>query len=151
VPEEPPRRGRMSRHIRLVLLGGVPGLLGCGGCCGCVDTATAPMTQPAEDMEEVEEFTEDPPPDGPGHMVGAAFIGWWIATHPPIVAYRRVPRSIVTRGGYTRTSSGLYHHTYFGGRSNYLNGGSSSARPSGSAGIVRGGFGSTGHVAAAGA
>ena len=140
-----PRR-RMSRHIRLVLIGGLPGLLGCAGCCGCGGTTT-PET-PSEPMEEVEEVNEDPPPDGPEYLIGAPFVGWWQATHPPVVTYRIVPRSVVERSGYTRSSSGIYQRTYYGGRSGYLFGGSSG--PAHSGGAVRGGFGSTGHAASGG-
>lgn len=144
-----PRR-RMSRHIRLVLLGGVPGLLGCAGCCGCGGTTTA-TTVTDESMEEVEEVTEVPPPDGPAHLMGAPFIAWWGATHRPIVTYRMVPRAAILGGGYTRTGGGYYRRTsyYYGGRSGYL--GTGASRPAASTGVVRGGFGSTGHAASAGA
>ena len=160
MPEE--RRRRMSRHIRLVLVGGLPGLFGCGGCGG---TSTPPPAPAPEPMEEVEEIDEDPPPDGPAHLAGAPFIGWWVATHPPIVTYRMVPRAAVLGGGgYTRTPGGYYRRHYYGGRSAYLYGGSAGVfgRPSGvrspssrpsssrSSGVVRGGFGSSGHAAAGG-
>lgn len=145
MPNEP--RRRMSRHIRLVLLGGLPGLLGCAGCCGCGGT-TATQTAAGETMEPVEEVTEDPPPAGPAHLVGAPFIPWWAATHPPIITYRIVPRATVLGSGYTRTAGGYYRRSYpFAGRSAYLG----SSRPGGSAGVVRGGFGGTGHAASAGA
>jgi len=139
-------RRRMSRHIRLVLLGGVPGLLGCAGCCGCGGTTVADGP-----MDEVEEVTEEPPPDGPAHVIGAPFVAWWATTHPPVVTRRLVPRTAVLGGGYTRTGGGYYRRTsyYYGGRSGYL--GTSSSRPMGSTGAVRGGFGSTGHAASAGA
>jgi hypothetical protein len=145
------RHRRMSRHIRLVLLGGVPGLVGCAGCCGCGGTTTTTETTTAtEPMEAVEEVAEDPPPDGPAHLVGAPFVGWWAATHPPIVTYRMLPRAAVLGGGYTRTGGGYYRRTYpYSGRSGYLSSGPS--RPTGSTGVVRGGFGSTGHAASAGA
>jgi len=133
---------RMSRHIRLVLLGSLPTLAGCGDA--------HPPPPPPEPMEEVEERDEDPPPDGPGHLAGCPFIAWWVATHPPIVTHRMVPRAAVLGGGYTRSSSGTYHRTFYGGRSGYLWGGSSMARPSGGSGIVRGGFGGGGHVASGG-
>jgi len=145
MPDEP--RRRMSRHIRLVLLGGVPGLLGCAGCCGCGGTTETTVAD--EPMEPVEERAEDPPPVGPAHLVGAPFIPWWAATHPPIITYRMVPRAAVLSGGYTRTSSGYYRRPSYmwGGRSGYLG----SSRPGGSSGVVRGGFGSAGHAASVGA
>jgi uncharacterized membrane protein YgcG len=141
------RRRRMSRHIRLVLLGGIPGLLGCAGCCGCVGTKEEPA---AQEMEEVEEITEDPPPIGHDHLIGAPFIAWWAATHPPMIIHRFVPRTQVISGnsGYTRSSSGVYRRTYYGGRSTYLyGGGSSSSRPGP---VARGGFGGTGHASSGG-
>ncbi len=144
--EEPHRR--MSSHIRLVLLGGVPGLLGCAGCCGCGGTTTTETTVADEPMEPVEELTEDPPPAGPAHLVGAPFIPWWTVTHPPIVTYRMVPRATILGGGYTRTSNGYYRRTSYmwGGRTGYLG----SSRPAGSSGVVRGGFGGSGHAASGG-
>src|SRR5262245_20636794 len=101
-------RRRMSRHARLVLLGGIPGLVGCAGCCGCAGN-DAKSAAP-EAMEEVEEIEEDPPPEGHDHLIGAPFIAWWAATHPPIVTHRYVPRAQVAanNSGYTRTSSGVY-------------------------------------------
>jgi hypothetical protein len=138
-------RRRMSRHIRLVLLGSLPTLAGCDSST----TAPAPPPPP-EPMEEVEEIDEDPPPDGPGHLAGGPFIAWWGLTHPPIVTHRMVPRAAVLGGGYTRSSSGVYHRTFYGGRSGYMWGGSSMARPSGGSGVVRGGFGGSGHVASGG-
>lgn len=102
-------------------------------------------------MEEVEEFEEDPPPDGPGHMAGAMFTSWWVATHPPVVTHRMVPRAAILNGGYTPIGTGGYRRTYYGGRTGYLYGGSSSwSRPSASPSVVRGGFGSTGHAASGG-
>jgi len=145
-----PRR-RMSRHVRLVLLGGVPALLGCGGLCGgCGGTTTTDTTTTDQPMEEVEEVTEVPPPNGPAHMTGAPFVAWWAATHPPVVTYRMVPRATILSGGYTRTSGGYYRRTgyYYGGRSGYLSTGPS--RPIGAVGVVHGGFGSTGHAAGGG-
>ncbi|HEX3149582.1 MAG TPA: hypothetical protein VHR66_16020 [Gemmataceae bacterium] len=139
-----PRR-RMSRHIRLVLLGSLPTALGCGGCGGTTSTPPADQPQP---MEEIEEIDEDPPPEGTGHFFGAPFVGWWMLSHPPIVTHRLVPRAQIASGGYTRTSSGYYSRAYYG-RSAWLYG--SSSRPANSSGVVRGGFGSTGHAAAAGA
>ena len=143
---ESPRR-RMSRHIRLVLLGSLPTLAGCGDT---TTTATAPAEPQPEPMEEVEEIDEDPPPDGPGHLAGCPFIAWWGLTHPPIVTYRMVPRAALLAGGYTRSSSGTYHRTFYGGRSGYMWGGSSMARPSGGSGVIRGGFGGSGHIASGG-
>ena len=142
------RRRRMSRHIRLVLLGGVPGLLGCAGCCGCGGPAAdAP---PPEPMEEVTEIEEDLPPEGTPHLLGGPFVAWWALNHPPRVTVRAVPRSVATSGTYTRTTSGGYRRTFYGGRAGYLAGGGSVARPSASSGVVRGGFGSTGHAATGG-
>jgi hypothetical protein len=144
-----PRR-RMSRHARLVLLGGVPALLGCGGLCGgCGGTTTTETAASDESMEPVEEMTEDPPPAGPAHMTGAPFIAWWAATHPPIVTYRMVPRAAIVGGGYARTGGGFYRRTYsYTGRSGYLSTGPS--RPIGAVGVVHGGFGGTGHAASGG-
>jgi hypothetical protein len=145
----------MSRHIRLVLLGGVPGLIGCAGCCGCGGTTEQAAPAP-EPMEEVEEIDEDPPPVGSDHLIGAPFIAWWAVTHPPIVTHRLVPRAQIASGsgGYTRTSSGIYRRTYYG-RSSYLfggYGGGSSYRPgpAHSSPVTRGGFGSTGHASSGG-
>ena len=157
MPAEP--RRRMSRHISLVLMGSLPGLAGCGGCGD--STSTAPATQPAPEMEEVEEVTEDPPPEGSDHLIGAPFVAWWALTHPPIVTHRLVPRAQVIAGnsGYTRSSSGIYRRTYYGGRSTYIfgggfyGGGGSYSRPApghSSSGVVRGGFGGSGHAASGG-
>jgi hypothetical protein len=144
-----PRR-RMSRHARLVLLGGVPALFGCGGLCGgCGGTTPTETAATDESLEEVKEVTEDPPPAGPAHLTGAPFIAWWAATHPPIVTYRMVPRAAILSGGYTRTGGGFYRRTYsYTGRSGYLSTGPS--RPIGGVGVVHGGFGSTGHAASGG-
>jgi len=141
-----PRR-RMSRHIRLVLLGCLPVGLGCSGCGG----TSAPPTPAPETLEEVEEIDEDPPPGGAGHLFGAPFVGWWAVSHPPLVSYRLVPRTQIISGGYSRSSSGYYSRTYYG-RSAWLSGGSSQPmrRPGGSSGIIRGGFGGFGHAASAG-
>lgn len=137
-------RRRMSRHIKLVLLGSLPTMLGCGGCGG---ETSEPKPDP---MEEVEEIDEDIPPEEPAHFIGAPFFVWWTATHPPIVTRRLIPRAAVATGGYTRSSTGTYHRSYYGGRSSYLWGGSPSG-PAHSSGIARGGFGSTGHSGSAGA
>lgn len=147
--DEQPRRRRMSRHVSLVLLGSLPGLAGCGG------HAHAPR---AEEMEEVEDVEEQPPPDGPAHVLGGPFIAWWALTHPPIITHRMVPRSAVAGGGYTRTPTGGYRRHYYGGRSGFLFGGSSGYRPGPSIGsssghsspVSRGGFGSTGHSSVGG-
>ena len=155
MPEEP--RRRMSRHIRLVLLGGIPGLVGCAGCCGCAGDQGRPAPA-AEPMEEVEEIDEDPPPAGSDHLIGAPFVAWWAVTHPPRVTHRMVPRSHIIAGGsgYTGTGSGVYRRHYHGGRSVFIyggGGGSSVSRPGPSPGhsspVTRGGFGSTGHSASA--
>ena len=134
-----PRRRRMSRSVSLVLLGSLPGLASCDGC-----------NYKSEPMEEVEEVTEEPPPEGPELLLGAPFIAWWQATHPPTVVRKMVPRSAVASGGYTRGRS----HVYFlpiGGRSSYLGSGyRSGPGPSHSPNISRGGFGSTGHGAVGG-
>jgi hypothetical protein len=94
--------------------------------------------------------TEQPPPSGPEHVIGAPFVAWWAATHPPIVVRRTVPRSVAAGGGYSRGGRRVYYRpfyggSYFGGRSGYLGG-----RSSGPAPVSRGGFGSTGHAAAGG-
>jgi hypothetical protein len=135
---EEPRRRRMSRSISLVLLTSLPGLAGCG--------------QRGEPTEEVEEVTEEPPPSGPEQVIGAPFVAWWGATHPPIVVRKTVPRSVAASGGYSRGGSRVYYRpyyggSYYGGRSGYLGGGRP-AGPSHSAPVTRGGFGSTGHAAA---
>src|SRR5262245_25042068 len=142
---EEPRRRRMSKSISLVLLTSLPGLAACGGC-----------GQHGDSMEEVEETTEQPPPGGPAHVIGAPFVAWWTATHPPIVVRKAVPRSVVRSGGYTSGGRrGCYRPDYggscFGGRSGYVSGG----RPTGpgpahSGPVSRGGFGSTGHGAVGG-
>ncbi|HJZ94417.1 MAG TPA: hypothetical protein VKE40_26370 [Gemmataceae bacterium] len=133
-----PRRTRMSRHVSLVLLTSLPGLAACGGCDG------------REPTEEVEEVTEQPPPDGPAHVIGAPFVAWWQATHPPVVARRTVPRSALAAGGYSRGGSRVYYRPLYGGRSAFLSGGSSYHGPANAAPVTRGGFGSTGHAAAGG-
>lgn len=140
------RRRRMSRHIRLVLLGGLPGLLGCGGCGG----DTRPAGPPADEVVEVEEVEEVPPPTGPAHLIGAPFVGWWAATRPPLITRRLVPRSAVNTGTGTRTG-GSYRRGFYGGRSGYLHRGGAVSPAPRSSGVVRGGFGSSGRAAGAGA
>lgn len=151
MPDE--RRRRMSRHINLVLLGGGTAVLGGAVCCGCGGLGGDPQTRTAaEPMQEVEEVEEVPPPPGSPHLLGGPFVAWWALTHPPRVTVRAVPRSVATGGAYTRTSSGAYRRIFYGGRSGYLAGGGSVARPpsSPSRGVVRGGFGSTGRGASGG-
>jgi hypothetical protein len=131
-----PRR-RMSKSISLVLLTSLPGLAGCGGC--------------GRDQVEVEETTEEPPPEGPEQVIGAPFVAWWKATHPPVVVRKHVPRSVASSGGYRRGR----HRVIFvpvGGRSTYMGGrpSSSGPSPSRSAPVSRGGFGSTGRGAVGG-
>lgn len=127
------RRRRMSRHISLVLLGALPSLAGCGGC--------------REPTQEVEEITEEPPPEGPEQVIGGPFVGWWHATHPPVVVRKTVPRSTASSGGYTRGRSRVYF-VPIGGRSSYMSGGSPPPHSSGP--VARGGFGSSGHGAVGG-
>jgi hypothetical protein len=133
-----PRRRRMSRNISLVLLTSLPGLAGCGGCG-------------REEMVEVDEQTTEPAPSGPEHVIGAPFVAWWGATHPPIVVRKHVPRSMASSGGYRR---GRNRVVFFpvGGRSTYMGGGYAPSGPghSRSAPVSRGGFGSSGRGAVGG-
>ena len=134
-----PRR-RMSRSISLVLLAPLPGLAGCGG-----DEPRA-----TQEMEVVEDKTVEPPPDGPEHLAGGPFVAWWGLAHPPTVVHRMVPRSTLASSGYTRTGSGIYHRSYYGGRSGFLSSPSYSPGPSHTGPVSRGGFGTTGHATAGG-
>jgi hypothetical protein len=131
-----PRRRRMSRSISLVLLTSLPGLAGCGGC--------------GEKTVEVDEVTTEPPPSGPEHVIGAPFVAWWGATHPPVVVRKTVPQSVASGGGYHRGRS----HVFFlpvGGRSGYMGGHAGPGPgPSHAAPVSRGGFGSSGHGAGGG-
>ena len=123
---------RMSRHISLVLLSSLSGLAGCGG-------------GQADEVEDVEFEEEEPAPDGPGHLIGGPFVGWWRIGHPPVIVRRAVPARAATG-----SSS---HRSYPRGRSGFLSSYSSgtSSRPAGSSsGVTRGGFGSTGHATAGG-
>src|SRR5262245_57585995 len=129
-----PRRRRMSRSISLVLLTSLPGLAGCGG----------------EKTVEVDEVTEEPPPSGPEQLVGGPFIGWWRATHPPVVVRKTVPKSTAASGGY---HSGRHRVVFVpvGGRSSYMGGSySRGPGPAHSGPVSRGGFGNTGHGAVGG-
>jgi len=129
-----PRRRRMSRDISLVLLTALPGLAGCGG-------------DPADDMEEVEVLEEVAAPEGPGHLIGGPFVGWWGIAHPPVAVRRMVPRAAAIGA----VSRGNPYRSYPRGRSGFLSSSpGSSSRPASSAGVTRGGFGSTGHAAAGG-
>jgi hypothetical protein len=125
------RRRRMSRHISLVLLGALPAIAGCGGC--------------RERTKVVEEVTEVPPPQGPEQLIGGPFVGWWHATHPPIVVRKTVRDSTAT-SGHPRRRGGIFFIP-IGGRSRYLSGGNP---PRSNAPVVRGGFGSSGHGAVGG-
>ena len=131
-----PRRRRMSRSISLVLLTSLPGLAGCGGCG-------------REKTVEVDEVTEEPPPSGPEHVVGAPFVAWWAATHPPVVVRKTVPRSMASSGGYHRGRSRVFF-VPVGGRSSYVGGGHPAPGPGHAAPVSRGGFGSSGHGAVGG-
>jgi hypothetical protein len=133
---EEPRRRRMSRHVSLVLLTSLPGLAGCEG---------------GQQKEELKEVIIEPPPSGPEHVIGGPFVGWWQATHPPVIVAKTVQRSTAVGTGHTRRRSRVFF-VPIGGRSGYLSGGSSSPGrgPGHAAPITRGGFGSTGHGAVGG-
>src|SRR5687767_15630902 len=100
-----PRRRRMSKSISLVLLTSLPGLAGCG-----------------ERTVEVDEVTEEPAPSGPEHVIGAPFVAWWGATHPPVIVRKTVPRSAAAVGGYHRGGRRVFF-VPVGGRSGYVGGG----------------------------
>jgi hypothetical protein len=100
-------------------------------------------------MQEVDEVTEEPPPEGPEHLIGGPFVGWWRATHPPVVVRKTVPRSTAASGGYTRGRSRVFFIP-IGGRSGFLSGASGGSAGRSSSPAIRGGFGSTGHGAVGG-
>jgi hypothetical protein len=148
-----PHGRRLTKQITLVLITSLTGLSGCGGA--------------AREDEMVEEVVEEPapPPDDPiEHVVGAPFVGWWVATHPPVVTRRLVPR---TQAAASQTSSNRSHgrsaffgrpfySSAFGPRTSYSpvsrpgsygSSGSSFGGHSSTGGVSRGGFGSSGHSA----